>query len=136
MEKKATFKELVIAHNELLFLNQELEKRNGRLISDNEKNILKSELKTKKQVSELKIANDNLQDAETNLDEITFTISHKIRKAVANILGLAYQLIDDESLSSAEMIEMTNIIIQSAKSLNTFTEELSKSIHSQKNLSI
>ncbi|MEO5776660.1 MAG: hypothetical protein ABIQ27_07125 [Flavobacterium sp.] len=152
MERQRTFNELTIAHQELLLHLQELEKCNRELVTAN-KHLKDSNNKTETQTAalntankkiivetalknertaELKIANTKLLNAETGLNEIAFAISHRIRKAVANILGIAYHLIDDETMTPEETKEMTNIIIQSANSLNLYTEELAKSLYSKR----
>ncbi|TPG34846.1 hypothetical protein [Flavobacterium pectinovorum] len=89
--------------------------------------------------SDLKIANINLNIRETekelnmeefnsNLEQMMFAISHKVRKSVANILGLSKLLCEDVNLGNNELREILLLIIQSAESLNTSTEELSKFI--------
>lgn len=67
-----------------------------------------------------------------DLEEMMFTISHKVRKSVANILGISNLLQTDKSLGIKEWRQMVNIITQSAESLNVSTEELSKFIHLKK----
>ncbi|MDA6070866.1 hypothetical protein NJT12_14710 [Flavobacterium sp. AC] len=89
--------------------------------------------------SDLKIATINLNIRETekefdmeefnsNLEQMMFSISHKVRKSVANILGLSKLLCEDINLGNNELREVLLLIIQSAESLNTSTEELSKFI--------
>jgi signal transduction histidine kinase len=72
--------------------------------------------------------------AELNIDleNMMFTISHKVRKSVADIIGISKILCDDIDIELHEFKEMLGIIIQSAESLNLSTEELSKLIHDNK----
>ncbi len=72
-------------------------------------------------------------EVNNDLREMMFTVSHKVRSSVANILGISNLLKTDESLSIEDWREMLNIIIQSAESLNRSTEELSKFINLKKN---
>jgi len=122
MDKKDTLNELKIAQQELILHHKELEKC----------------------AHDLRIANKNLNAGEVqkemradevngNLEEMMFTISHKVRKSVANILGISNLLQTDKSLGIEEWRQMVTIITQSAESLNISTEELSKFIHLKKN---
>jgi signal transduction histidine kinase len=148
-----------LAHKELLLHHDELEKYNSELIISNQNlqkkqqinqilsvllqeasNILtskitlndKSSIQLKSDINALKkevvIYNDSKQD----LEKIMYTLSHKIRKEVANILGISNLLIEHEELTPTEFGEMMNIIIHSAQSLNIFTEEISNSIHKKR----
>ena len=118
MNQSYTFNELKIAHQDLILQHKELEKC----------------------ADDLKIANINLDNGEidkvnrtievnNDLEQMMFTVSHKVRKSVANILGIADLLRTDKNLTVEELNEMLDIIIESAKSLNNSTEELSKFIH-------
>lgn len=106
--------DLKIAHQELIAHHKELERC----------------------TAELKIANENLNSGEKkrteldiDLEEMMFTISHKVRKCVANILGISNVLCEDKTIEADELREMLQIIIKSAESLNNSTEELSKFIY-------
>lgn len=92
---------------------------------------------------DLKVANENLDIGEiekekrviqvnNDLEDMMFTISHRVRKSVAKILEISNLLCDDSNLGNTELREMLRIIIQSAESLNTSTEELSKFIRRRK----
>jgi signal transduction histidine kinase len=118
MDQSYTLKELKIAHQDLLLQHKELEKC----------------------ADDLKIANVNLDkgakdkvnrtlEVNNDLEQMMFTVSHKVRKSVANILGIADLLRTDKDLTIEELNEMLDIIIASAKSLNISTEELSNFIH-------
>lgn len=89
--------------------------------------------------SDLKNANINLNIRETenelnteefnsSLEQMMFSISHKVRKSVANILGLSKMLCEDIDIGNDQLREILLLIIQSAESLNVSTEELSKFI--------
>jgi len=88
---------------------------------------------------DLKIANENLDIGEVekerrvvqvneDLENMMFTISHRVRDSVAKILGISTLLCDSSDIKETEFREMLKIIIQSAESLNAATEELTKFI--------
>ncbi len=92
---------------------------------------------------DLKIANENINIGElekeklvlqvnSDLEDIMFTISHRVRKSIAKILGISHLLCDDDSIGVEELRDMLKIIINSAESLNNSTEELSKFIRQKK----
>ncbi len=121
MNQSYTLNELKIAHQELILHHKELEKCAHDLkIANN--NLNKKEIEKVNRINE--VNND--------LEEMMYTISHRVRKSVANILGISDLLRTDKSLSAEELNEMLDIIIQSAKSLSISTEELSKFIHLKK----
>lgn len=70
----------------------------------------------------------NMEEFNSGLEQMMFAISHKVRKSVANILGLSKLLCEDVNLGNNELKEILLLIIQSAESLNASTEELSKFI--------
>lgn len=125
MNQSYTLNELKIAHQELILHHKELEKCAHDLkIANNNLN--------KKEIEKVNLINEVNND----LEEMMYTISHRVRKSVANILGISDLLRTDKSLSAEELNEMLDIIIQSAKSLSISTEELSKFIHLKKNTSL
>lgn len=159
MDKATILENLILAHKELLLHHEELEKCNAELVIANVKlnkkqlghsklnatlqdanDVLVIENKRKDKSSiQLELANATLKKAalihhenKHDLDRIMHTLSHKIRKAVANILGICNLLMENEDLTSEEYSEMMNIIIYSAKSLNLFTEEISQTIHEKR----
>lgn len=118
MEKNTTLEDLMIAQQELIINHKELEDC----------------------AKELKIANRNFdigeiekeklaQDVNNDLEDMMFTISHKVRQSVAKILGISNLLSDHDNISTEEWKALIKVIIHSAESLNTATEELSKFIH-------
>lgn len=122
MDKNTThLVDLRVAQEELILHRQELEKC----------------------AAELKIANENLfigedehvkRTAELNndLENMMFTVSHKVRKSVANIIGISKLVCEEKDIDKNELREMLYIIIHSAESLNVSTEELSIFIHKNK----
>ena len=121
MDKNNILNDLKIAQQKLIIHHKELEKCADELKEANE-NLDIGEIEKEKR----------LKEVNSNLKEMMFTISHKIRKSVANILGISKLLCEDKNLEANEMREMLNIIFQSAESLNTSTEELSKYIDLKK----
>lgn len=117
MKQNIILDKLKVAKQELILNHEELEKCVGDLkIATKNLNITKID-------KELKIVEFN-----SNLEEMMFAISHKIRNSIANILGLSKLLCDDVDLQNNEVKEILFLIIQSAESLNFSTEELSKFI--------
>lgn len=121
MKQNNTLNDLKIAQQELIIHHQELEKC-ARDLKKANADLDIGEIEKEKLADEV---NNNLED-------MMFTISHKIRKSVANILGVSKLLCVDENLGDAELRGMLTIIIQSAESLNSSTEELAKFIHLKK----
>ncbi|WP_395065705.1 hypothetical protein [Flavobacterium sp.] len=121
MGKSNTLDDLKIAQQKLIVHHKQLEKCAEDLKAAH-KNLDIREIEKEKR----------LQEVNNNLNEMMFTISHKIRKSVANILGISKLLCEDKNLEAIELREMLNIIIQSAESLNNSTEELSKYIDLKK----
>lgn len=159
MDKTTTLEKLILAHKELLFHHEELERCNANLVVANKKlnkkeqghqklttslqdanSILLNENKKKDKSSiQLELANATLKKAaeiqhtnKQDLEKIMYLLSHKIRKEVANILGISNLLIEHADLTPTEISEMMNIIIYSAQSLNLFTEDISLTIHKKR----
>lgn len=128
-EKEKCAAELVIANKELVFQNGEKEKRAAELVIANKELIFQNEEK-EKHAAELTIANNKLEKSEAGLKEyikglkeMMFVTSHKVRKPVANILGICTQL-ERPAMSQAELSEWVKKMKQSAVLLDTFTKEL------------
>lgn len=121
MSTNTTLEELKLAQKELLIHHEELEKCSRELRSA--KTNLNSGEKEKE---------ERIRQLNGDLEEMMFILCHKVRKSVANILGISVLLQTDESLGIAEWKEMLDIIIKSAQLLNVATEELSKFIHSNR----
>ncbi|MES2372468.1 MAG: hypothetical protein V4557_07810 [Bacteroidota bacterium] len=111
-EKEKCAAELVIANEELVFQNGEKEKRAAELVMANTK-LRKSEAELKEYI--------------TGLKEMMFVTSHKVRKPVANILGICSQL-EGDPISPAELSEWMKQMKQSAVILDVFTKELTSLI--------
>jgi light-regulated signal transduction histidine kinase (bacteriophytochrome) len=128
-EKEKCAAELVIANEELVFQNGEKEKRAAELVIANKELLFQNEEK-EKHAAELILANQKLEKSEaelkeyiTGLKEMMFVTSHKVRKPVANILGICSQL-EGASISSAELSDWVKQMKQSAVMLDAFTKEL------------
>lgn len=128
-EKEKCAAKLIIANDELIYQNQEKEKRAAELVIANKELLLQNNEKEKK-AAELFIANNKLEKSEAGLKEyiiglkeMMFVTSHKVRKPVANILGICSQL-ERPQASPAELSEWVNQMKQSAVILDEFTKEL------------
>jgi signal transduction histidine kinase len=124
MENNNTLKDLKNAQQELIIHHKELVKCAEELKEAND-NLDIEEIEKEKRVVEVN----------KDLEDMLFTVSHNIRKSVANILGISRLLCDDEHLEEGELREMLTIIIESAESLNITTEELSNFIYLKKEIS-
>jgi signal transduction histidine kinase len=136
-EKEKRAAELIIANKELAFQNDEKEKRAAELLLLNKELAFQSEEKEKRSQElltayiELKKAEEFLQKNVLDLKEIMFITSHKVRAPIANILGIS-SLLDQYIDSPARLKELVNYMKQSAKSLDSFTKELTNFIVSIK----
>lgn len=126
--------------SQIILLNIRLEKFAVKSVNLNKKLTI-SYKENAKLTSELAFANSELEKTERiekeymlNLEEIMFIISHKVRKSVANILGISYFLEDNENCTSDDLKPMLKDIVQSATSLNTFTDELSTLVHTKRHI--
>ncbi|GEC78701.1 hypothetical protein [Flavobacterium aquatile] len=118
MGTTATLEQLKLAQKELLLHHEELEKCSHELrIAENKLKIGEEEKK------------EHIRQLNSDLEKMMFIVCHKVRKKVANILGISTILQTNENLEINDWKEMLDIIIKSAQSLNTATEELSKFIH-------
>lgn len=118
MGTTATLEQLKLAQKELLLHHEELEKCSQELrIAENKLKIGEEEKK------------EHIRQLNSDLEKMMFIVCHKVRKKVANILGISTILQTNENLEINDWKEMLDIIIKSAQSLNTATEELSKFIH-------
>lgn len=140
METIKNRNDLINANNQIIIQNLRLEKYAVKLVAANKKLLFENGEKEKRAV-ELAFANSELKKAEIikrehilALEEIMFIISHKVRKSVANILGISYMLEDNENCTSEDLKKMLNNMVQSATSLNAFTHELSTFIHTKRHI--
>ena len=96
-----------------------------RALEGNKKFIL-----TGYNVTDLKIAEQEKQEYITNLEEMMFITSHKMRHPVTQIMGIESLL--NYTLSKDELEKMIGYIKESVNSLDTFTRELTLFIHNSK----
>jgi len=96
-----------------------------RALGGNKKFIL-----TGYNVTDLKIAEQEKQEYITNLEEMMFITSHKMRHPVTQIMGIESLL--NYTLSKDELEKMIGYIKESVNSLDTFTRELTLFIHNSK----
>lgn len=121
MKNPTTLNDLRLAHKELLLHEKEIEK-----CTDNLK-ITKEKLEAMENKEE-----QFLKEAHYNLEEMMFTVSHKIRKSVANILGISRVLSEEPNLKEKDLKDFLEIIIYAAESLNRSTEDLTTYIYIQR----
>lgn len=118
MTTSAPLEKLKLAQKELQLHHEDLEKCSKEL------SIAKNNLSTGEKEKE-----EHIRKLNSDLEKMMHILCHKIRKSVANILGISVLLQTDESLGIDDWKELLDIIIKSAKSLNVATEELSKFIN-------
>jgi light-regulated signal transduction histidine kinase (bacteriophytochrome) len=121
MAEKTTNEELKKVRQEMNLNHKALEKCNEDLIVANKK-VDKGEFEKEKTLIELN----------SDLEKMMFTISHKVRNSVPNILAISTLINEDDTIETDELKEMLNIIFVSEESLNKATEELSKFIRDRK----
>ena len=127
-EKEARAAELAIANNELLFQNHEKENRAAELIILNQELTYQNEVKDKfalelKQAyKKIKKVDEYLKEHVKSLEQMTFMTSHRVRKPVANIIGLT-GIIGDFINSPTQLKKLINYIKVSATSLDMFVNE-------------
>jgi hypothetical protein len=121
MTKKTTKEQLNEVRQEITLNHKALKKCHEDLKSANKK------------------VNKSIQDKEklavklnSDLEQMMFTISHKVRSSVANILTISALINENDTFETKELKEMLNIIFISAEALNKTTEELSKFIRDRK----
>jgi len=132
-EKEKRAAELVLANIELSYQNSEKEKRAAELVIANE-NLIWQHSEKEKRAEELINAYEKLKYAEAHLkghisglEEMMFMTSHKVRKPVANILGLTH-LLEDFLSSPAKLRQLVAYLRISAQELDDFTKELTEFI--------
>jgi signal transduction histidine kinase len=121
MKKSYTLNDLKNAQQELLAHERDLDKCAADL-----KEVKVKLLSVKRKEERI------LREAYTSLEEMMFTISHKIRKSVATILGISKLLSEDTNLQNHELRAFLDVIINAAKSLEKSTADLTNYIHLQK----
>jgi hypothetical protein len=127
-EKEKRAAELAIANIELAFQNEEKEKRAAELIILNQELTYQNEVKDKfafelKQAyKKIKKADEYLKEHTKSLEQMMFMTSHRVRKPVANILGLT-GIIGDFMHSPLQLKRLIKYIKVSATSLDMFVTE-------------
>lgn len=121
MTEKTTQVTLKEVRQEMRLDQKALEKCHEDLLIANKK-VDKGEFEKEKTLIELN----------SDLEKMMFTISHKVRNSVANILAISTLINEDDTIETDELKEMLNIIFISAEALNKATEELSKFIRDRK----
>jgi hypothetical protein len=127
-EKEKRAAELVIANIELAFQNEEKEKRAAELIILNQELTYQNEVKDKFALElkhaykKIKKADEYLKEHTKSLEQMMFMTSHRVRKPVANILGLT-GIIGDFINSPTQLKRLINYIKLSATSLDMFVIE-------------
>ena len=133
-EKAKRASELLVANKELAFQNKEKEKRASELLIANTELAFQN-IEKEKRAAELLLANNELKEAhklqEENikgLQEMMYMISHELRQPVVQILGIT-SLFEILKNSPEEAAEMTELIRESAKSLDNYTRELTDFVY-------
>jgi signal transduction histidine kinase len=130
-EKEDRAAELILANIELSYQHEEKAKRAAELVIANHELILQSEEKGKRAdelmsaYKELRKVEEHMKGHILGLEEMMFITSHKVRKPVANILGLS-NLLDDFMQSPARLRKLVDYLKLSAQELDDFTKELTE----------
>ena len=103
---------------ELLLLNEALELK----VTDKTKEILQKD----------EIHTLELKQHVADLEDILFSLSHRLRQPIVNILGLS-QLIEGETNTEEELHEIVRYIYQNTKLLDDFSREITLLTQERKN---
>jgi signal transduction histidine kinase len=127
-ERENRAAELILANIELAFQNEEKEKRAAELIILNQELTYQNEVKDKfafelKQAyKKIKKADEYLKEHTKSLEQMMFMTSHRVRRPVANILGLT-SIIGNFMNSPIQLKRLVKYIEVSATSLDMFVTE-------------
>jgi signal transduction histidine kinase len=121
---------LRIANEDLAAKNKEKDIKKTELRDSELNNEARNEELIKVNI-ELKKSQEHQQEYIKSLEQIMYMTSHKIRQPVAHILGLSY-LIENHTHSLDDLLKITNLIKDSAKSLDSSTRDLTKFIYDEK----
>lgn len=66
-----------------------------------------------------------------HLEDILFTLSHKVRLPVTNIIGIS-NLLDEDSVNEEELKQITSYMKESASTLDKFIKEMSSLVSNHK----
>jgi signal transduction histidine kinase/CheY-like chemotaxis protein len=122
IDRKQFEQELFIANKELVFQNQEKEKRAAELIIANKELAFQNEEKEKRAV-ELIIAKDRAEESDRLKSAFLANISHEIRTPMNGILGFA-ELMKEPDLTGKEQQEYIRIIEKSVERLLNIIKDL------------
>jgi len=134
-EKEKRAAELIIANKELVFQNEEKEKRAAELIIANKELMFQNEEKEKRAV-ELIIAKDKAEASDRLKTAFMNNISHEIRTPLNGILGIAPLIIQPDITmeEKEEFLEMLNF--SSKRLMNTVTDYMDISLIITDNLEV
>ena len=117
LRKKAE-QELIIANKELVFQNEEKEKRANELLIANKELVFQNEEKEKR-ATELTIAKEQAEESDRLKSAFLTNMSHEIRTPMNGILGFT-ELLKEPNLSSDDQQDYIQTIqISGARMLNT-----------------
>jgi signal transduction histidine kinase len=132
-EKEKRAAELLLANIELEFQNKEKGQRAAELLIANAELLFQNAERTKRAdeliraYQELRKAQEHMKAHIAGLEQMMFITSHKVRKPVANILGLT-DLLEYFLRSPAKLRQLVNYLKLSAEELDDFTKELTEFI--------
>jgi signal transduction histidine kinase len=95
----------------------------GDFIRDSKKNVLKM-VGIGQDITERKLLENNRLEYQQTLEVLLFTLSHKIRKPVANIQAIAEVMDSDELQTSPVLKEFLGYLNQSNRELDAYIHEL------------
>lgn len=84
-----------------------------------------------KDITEKKKAEEKLKQNFQQLEEILFSLSHKVRQPVANILGIS-NLLDEELINEKDLNKIISFMKVSALNLDKFVHELTQLVSDAK----
>ncbi|MES2863172.1 MAG: PAS domain-containing protein [Bacteroidota bacterium] len=73
----------------------------------------------------------NWQQNINHLEDVLFTLSHKVRQPVANIIGIS-SLLEEDSISAEDLQKITAYMKDSVNSLDRFIKEMTNEISNHK----
>lgn len=123
--------ELIIANEELVFQNQEKEKRAAELMVANKKLEYQNEEKEKRAIEliiankELKISEDQVKEANQELEAFSYSVSHDLRAPLRAINGYTTMLkANFETQLDPEANRLMNNIVSNAKKMGLLIDDL------------
>jgi signal transduction histidine kinase len=121
-EKEKRAAELIIANKELAFQNQEKEKRAAELIIANKELAFQNQEKEKR-AAELIIAKEQAEESDRLKSAFLANMSHEIRTPMNGILGFT-ELLREPDLTGMEKQEYISIIEKSVERLLTIIKDI------------